>query len=208
MLAQAAEPIARPGEGRLPSRFEKKILVRAAKWAFAGHFTVEGPARMPRFPSRPATAEAWMTSRALPGLVARVAGAYGIDEVDFEDLLQETRIALWERGAEDLGAAWVLQVARHKAVDLVRHRIRARARDRTYALLADGRNAESEFEPLLHALVAQLPIRLRQFYDLRYVQGWSERDIATHLGKCRASVRWLDRTCRRAIVGPVRKATR
>jgi len=52
---------------------------------------------------------------------------------------------------------------------------------------------------LLHARVAELPARLREFYDLRYVQGWSERELVARLGLCRASVRWLDYTCRRAI---------
>ena len=134
--------------------------------------------------------------------MARVVSHYQISREDAEDLLQEIRIALWEAGQELVGAAWVARVASHKAVDLVRRRVRARAHLRTYMALQEGRRPEPEVGLLLQARVAELPARLREFYDLRYVQGWSERELAVRLGLCRASVRWLDCTCRRAIYAP------
>jgi len=154
---------------------------------------------MPPVPQGRVSAETWMTAPMLPALVARSASLYHVNEEDVEDLLQETRIALWEAGQELVGAAWVARVANHKAVDLVRRRVRARAHLRAYAALSEGRGPEPEVGLLLHARVAELPARLRDFYELRYVQGWSERELATRLGLCRASIRWLDSTCRRAI---------
>ena len=113
------------------------------------------------------TAETWITAPTLPALVARAVSHYRINQEDGEDLLQETRIALWEAGQEVVGAAWVAQVASHKAVDLVRRLVRARAHIRAYAALPEGRRPEPEVGLLLHARVATLPSRIREFYDLR-----------------------------------------
>jgi RNA polymerase sigma factor (sigma-70 family) len=152
-------------------------------------------------PERAASAEVWLGSPALPGLVARVAARYGIGSDDLQDLVQETRIALWRAGAgAPVGAAWVARVAMHKAVDFVRQRARIRACLQTIACLTEPRWEEPDLERLLMAQVAELPIPVRQFYELHYEQGWSEREIATRLGKCRASVRWLDHCFRRAVI--------
>jgi DNA-directed RNA polymerase specialized sigma24 family protein len=64
-------------------------------------------------------------------------------------------------------------------------------------------NASHDLElgHLLHARVARFSPSLRRFYDLRYLQGLSEREIARSLGLCRGSVRWLDRCCRRELGG-------
>ena len=99
---------------------------------------------MPPVPGRRVTAEAWITAPYLLALVTRVVSHYQINQEDGEDLLQETRIALWEAGQEVVGAAWVTRVASHKAVDLVRGRVRARAHIRTYAALPEGRRPEPE----------------------------------------------------------------
>ena len=147
-------------------------------------------------------ARAWIDSPALPRLVKRVATQHWILDGDFQDLLQETRIALWRFGTEsNVSTAWVSRVATNKAVDLVRRTKRARARERAYAGLARKAGREPDIELLLHARVAEFPARLRRFYDLHYGEGWSERELATRLGMCRASIRWLDKSCRRAITG-------
>ncbi len=141
---------------------------------------------------------------ALARLVATVAAHYRLDGQEAADVLQETRIALWQLGpAVQVSRAWVLRTARNKAVDLVRTKIRARARERAFTRLEIERARDPDLKHLLHARVAKLPARLRGFYDLHYTAGWSEREIATHLGLCRASVRWLDRCCRRYVAGRV-----
>ena len=150
-------------------------------------------------PEGRATAETWITSPSLPAVVARVVSHYQISHQDAEDLLQEVRIALWEAGQALVGSAWVARIASHKAVDLLRGRVRARAHIRAYATLSQSRKPDPEVGLLLHARVTQLPARLRNFYELRYLLGWTERELVVRLGVCRASVRWLDYTFRRAV---------
>lgn len=157
-----------------------------------------------RYAARPelVTAGDWLESPALSRFVTRLAGHYSLSEDDVPDLLQETRIALWRLGtATNVSAAWLFRVISNKAVDLVRQLRRARACDRTLAQTVPGGFAEPDLEHLLHARVAELPARLRDFYRLRYVEGWSEREIASQLGLCRSSIRWLDHSCRNRIVG-------
>jgi RNA polymerase sigma-70 factor (ECF subfamily) len=144
-----------------------------------------------------------MESSAVPRLVEHVAYHYAIAGADLEDLIQETRIALWEAGTKVVRVSWVLRVARNKAIDLVRRTKRIRAREQSYGRLRTVSGPEPDVEHLLRARVALLPRRLRKFYELHYVEGWSEREIAARLGICRASVRWLDHCCRRTIqAGP------
>lgn len=100
-----------------------------------------------------------------------------------------------------MGASWVMRVAANKAIDLVRRNVRERARDRTLACLTEPQWEEPDLKLLLEAWIAELPPRLRQFYHLRYEEGWSEREVAAQLGKCRATVRWLDHCLRQAVLG-------
>ena len=146
--------------------------------------------------------EEWLEAPSLTAVGRRVAVRYRLTAQEAADLLQELRIALWHRGlAESVHAAWVVQVAAHKAVDIVRRRSRDRAHDRLLGYTQDRPGRDPELGYLLHARVEHLPARLRAFYELHYLEGLSERDIARRLGMCRASVRWLDRCCRREIIG-------
>lgn len=148
----------------------------------------------------------WIDSPALVPLVTRVAGRYGIGAEDLPDLVQETRIALWEVGAEGPpSAALTLRVATNKAVDLVRSIVRRRGRDRVAAWSTPEDPGNAELRHLLNARVGELPRRLHDFYELRYHEGLSEREIARRLRLCRASVRWLDRCCRRSLLGGLPK---
>lgn len=144
----------------------------------------------------------WLGSPALPRFVTRAARQYGLSAQDIPDLLQETRIALWEAGSTaKVSAAWVMRVASNKSVDLLRRTSRAGARERAFTETCAGRASDFDLERLLGARVARLPPRLRRFYDLRYRQGRSERDVAARLQVCRASVRWLDHRCRTLLIG-------
>jgi len=145
----------------------------------------------------------WLDSARLGQVAARVAYQRGLGRDDLADLIQEIRIALWEAGPKvQVAEAWLHQVAHHKAVDLIRERGRRRQRDREVRYSRDQPTAaRAELDHLLHVRVAGLPVRLRQFYALRYENGFTEREIAVSLGVCRASVRWLDRCCRRHLAG-------
>lgn len=150
---------------------------------------------------RESAVSSWIDSPALVGLVTRVAARYGIAAGDLPDLVQETRIALWEVGSEGPPSdALTVRVATNKAIDLVRSIVRRRARDEAAALNAPLARADAELRHLLNARADELPTRLHEFYELRYHQGLSEREIARSLGLCRASVRWLDRRCRRSLL--------
>jgi RNA polymerase sigma factor (sigma-70 family) len=143
--------------------------------------------------------------------VARVSARYGLATADVPDLLQETRIALWEAGpAAAVGAAWIIKVATNKAVDLLRRTSRVRAIDYAFAARQIEAGGDIELERLLHARIAALPARLRAFHNLHYTEGWSEREIARAWGLCRASVRWLDHQFRGVLIedapaAPVRR---
>lgn len=142
----------------------------------------------------------WLASPVLDRLVARVAIQYGLTPDDLPDLMQETRIALWEHGLDrPVSASLVLRIASNKAIDLIRRRVRRRARDRVAALVALPREEDAELRHLLNVRVEALPDRLHHFYELHYNQGLSERETARALGICRASVRWLDRQFRRLM---------
>lgn len=149
-----------------------------------------------------ASAKDWLASPVLDRLVARVASQYGLAVDDLPDLVQETRIALWELGLDlPVSASLVLRVASNKAIDLIRRRVRRRARDRVAALVVLPREDDAELRHLLNVQVDALPNRLQHFYELHYNQGLSERETARALGICRASVRWLDRQFRRLMAG-------
>jgi RNA polymerase sigma factor (sigma-70 family) len=153
--------------------------------------------------SRTATGTGWLESPYLRRVAVRVARQHGLREDDFSELLQELRIAVWQAGAaSSLTAAWLFGVASHKAVDMVRLKARAHRIDQDLAAIPSQSKRDFELDHLLHARVDHLPKRLRQFYDLHYQQGLSEREIARSLGVCRASVRWMDRCCRRLVAGP------
>jgi RNA polymerase sigma factor (sigma-70 family) len=126
-----------------------------------------------------------------------VAYQYGISTDDFSDLLQEVRIALWLAGSDVLvNPAWIIQTATHKAVDLLRRlpHDRESASDCTLASKA-AKGVDPELIHLLRARVDLMPDKLRSFYQLRFREGLSEREISQRLGICRASVRNLERRC-------------
>jgi RNA polymerase sigma factor (sigma-70 family) len=153
-------------------------------------------------PDEPAGAGRWLESAYLRRAAARVARQHGLRADDLPELLQELRIAVWRAGERvPVNVAWIFGVATHKAVDMVRRKARAGRDDQELAVAARRRERDLELDHLLHARVDGLPRRLRQFYDLHYTQGLSEREVARRLGVCRASVRWLKRCFHRLVAG-------
>jgi len=145
-----------------------------------------------------------MSSQSLGRVVEGVARRYRVSVEDYQDLIQETRIALWKRGADaSVARALVAQIASNKAVDLLRLAIRSRAKTRLLGSAAtrDG----GELQHLLNAAASGLPPRLLAFYRLRFEQGRSEREIARILGISRGSIRWMNASCCRQILGESRQ---
>lgn len=151
-------------------------------------------------PAESAGAGHWLESVYLRRAAARVARQHGLSAEDLPELVQELRIAVW-RARVPLNVAWIFGVATHKAVDMVRRKARADRDDQELAAAVRRRHRDLELDHLLHARVDGLPGRLRQLYDLLYIEGLSEREAARRLGVCRASVRWLKRCLHRRVAG-------
>ena len=148
-------------------------------------------------------ASEWLESPFLETVVARAALTRGLGDGDLPDLVQNVRIALWENGlSANVSSGWVFRVATFKVVDLLRRRARDRRHERENARGARAPARDAEVDRILCIQVASLRPHLRRFFELHYRLALSEREIARELGICRASVRWLDRCCRRTLMSP------
>lgn len=161
------------------------------------------PARKPTTGPEGSPVVDWLESPYLTRIGARIAHQYGLRSDELTELIQELRIAVWQAGAGTrVNPAWLFRVAQHKAVDVVRSRARERRHESSLAATAAARPEHDwELDYLLHARAQEMPQRLREFYEMHYRLGLSEREIAKSLGLCRSSVRWLDRCCRRYVNG-------
>lgn len=99
-----------------------------------------------------AAAGHWLESAYLARVTARAGHHYGLGAEDISDLLQEVHIALWQKGlATKVGPPWIRKVARNKAVDFLRRRLRARAHDQAFATIMIPARHDNELDRLLHA---------------------------------------------------------
>lgn len=116
-----------------------------------------------------------------------------------EEVMQDVFLRCWD-GAETFrperghAAGWLMGIARHRAIDLLRSRQhRARARERTP--LSDptesgrpaGQPGQDEAEAVVNrhamaAALATLPPTQRQVIELAYYGGFSQAEIAQRLG--------------------------
>lgn len=153
-------------------------------------------------PRRERSVEAWLNSSLLERLVARVALDYNLSPDDIPDLVQETRLAIWETAqGTEVTARLVARIARHKAVDMLRRLIRSRVRDQAMTALNTPPVENSELRHLLNVRISGLPGEFQKLFELHYRQGLSEREIAREWGICRSSVRWLNHRCRELVCG-------
>jgi len=76
----------------------------------------------------------------------------------------------------------------------------ARREDR-YARSHSCADETQELRHLLRARAGDLPSRLHFLYELRYIQGLTERETAAELKTGRSSVRWLDKRLHLSIAG-------
>lgn len=143
----------------------------------------------------------WLGSPYLAEAVERIAGFRGITSpADIDDLVQEVRIALWQKGLHQaVSAAWIGCVASNKVVDMIRRRSRRRRAARLLSEELAQIRRDPELECLLHVGVESLPSDLRRFFELRYLMALSERQLVKKLGISRANVRALSRSCERSL---------
>jgi RNA polymerase sigma factor (sigma-70 family) len=147
----------------------------------------------------PSTSREWLESSRLPSIARHVASAHAISTADVPDLLQELRIALWQAGLDrPINATWVFRTASHKAIDLVRQNCtKSDPVELTEDLATE--TLDPELVNLLRARAARLSRSLREFYELRYGEGLSQRVVGKRMGLCRSSIRLLERRCLVAI---------
>lgn len=129
--------------------------------------------------------------RVVYGLALRMLS----DREAAEELVQEVFLRLWnhpERYLSERGrfVAWLLSVAHHRAVDLLRRRrVQHPAADGDPAELAgDAEDPEeaaavSELRQGVRQALASLPDTQRRALELAYFGGLSQTEIAAHLGE-------------------------
>jgi DNA-directed RNA polymerase specialized sigma24 family protein len=139
----------------------------------------------------------WVKSDYLRRVATRVGFAYHLPTQDVPDLYQELCLALWKAGEDRrVNATWVFHTANHQAARLAWRNRRATAIS-TGNLVADPKDPELEL--LVRAQVRRLPASLRTFYQLRYEEGLSQREVLRRQNLTRGSVRGLERQCLRWI---------
>ncbi len=138
-------------------------------------------------------------AEALRPLIRARLARLGFDAAHAEDALQETLIALHEKGGTWDGrrpiTPWIRAIARHKALDLARRLGRARARtaDAPVEDWAERLPAEAA-APLADAadaatLVAGLPLRERGVVSALGLEGLTVAAAALRLGMSEGAVR-------------------
>jgi RNA polymerase sigma-70 factor (ECF subfamily) len=111
---------------------------------------------------------------------------------DAEDQVQEVFLAAWKKLAQlddpDGFGGWLLAIARHRAVDVLRRRRRTEALQET---LPDGRPSPRDVAEANHVLAAiqSLPEAYRETLVMRLVEGMSGPEIAEVTGLEPGSVR-------------------
>lgn len=125
------------------------------------------------------------------GLASRILG----DETLAHDVVQEVFIACWRGSGFDAKrgsvGGWLKAVTHHKAVDMVRHEERLRARRAPESALRDlidltGAPDEGAWQLLRGAAVRKalqaLPVEQREVLLLAYYGGYSQREISSLTG--------------------------
>jgi RNA polymerase sigma factor (sigma-70 family) len=149
----------------------------------------------------------WLAPGCLPYLrnvAQRVAYTYNVSQSDVPDLLQELCLALWKAGPDRVvNATWIFHTANHLAIEILR---RARRSDRLSAAFGTGA-ADHGFQDrqeaalLMHARVGTFPPRLRRFCELRFEQGYTQRELMNATNLTRGTVREIEKRCLRRLAG-------
>jgi RNA polymerase sigma-70 factor (ECF subfamily) len=129
-----------------------------------------------------------------------------------EDVLQEVFLQLWRNPTafdQDRGSlgAWLMVIARNRAIDLVRRRKPSDSVDDV--VLASSINVADEAErnvmmEKVHRALAELPSEQRKSLELAYFEGLSHAEIASRtgdpLGTVKTRIRQALITLRKAFV--------
>jgi RNA polymerase sigma-70 factor (ECF subfamily) len=129
--------------------------------------------------------------RAVYGAALRVTG----DAASAQDVVQDVFVELWSNpGRYDAAAGplrtYLIVLARHRAVDLVRSEIRRIARQERHHRLAPAQGPSSPGDDVLaadmaatiRAAVRALPDSQRRVVELAYFEGLTYREVALAIG--------------------------
>ena len=152
----------------------------------------------------------WLGPGFLPYLrkvARRVAYTYHVSDSDVPDLYQELCLALWKAGSDRVvNATWIFHTANHLAIEISR---RTRRSDRLSAAIGttlENRPASGRCEAalLVHAHVRALPPSLRRFCELRFEEGYTQRELMESTNLTRGTVREIEKKCLRRLAGRAR----
>jgi RNA polymerase sigma-70 factor, ECF subfamily len=121
------------------------------------------------------------TNRVAFGLILRILG----DPATAEEVLLDVYTQVWrqagnyrrERGTP---LAWLLTIARTRALDRLRSGWQERQRKESLEVVAEARSNAAR---LVRRALAALPAEQRQMIELAYFSGLSHSEIAAHLGQ-------------------------
>jgi len=113
------------------------------------------------------------------GLALKLVG----DRQEAQDVLQDVFLDLWRRAAafdSSLGVApaWILMIARGRAIDHIRKRSRDRKRVASLEPAGTGESLHTVDADWLARVVPSLPADLREVVHLAYARGLTREQIA------------------------------
>jgi len=134
----------------------------------------------------------------------RVAHTYHLSESDVPDLYQDVCLALWKAGPNRMvNATWIFHTANHRAIDLYKRKLRGGRSQ------AAAQNSGPRYDPeqarLVHATAARLPATLHRFYQMRFEEGYTQRELMQRANLTRGSIRGLEKECLRTLRGERRE---
>jgi RNA polymerase sigma-70 factor, ECF subfamily len=125
------------------------------------------------------------------GIALRILGT----RPDADEVLQETFLEVWTRAreySERRGAleAWVVTIARSRAIDRLRARLTAAKITEAYPPLSMGGQGPAQIEAVerrqerecVQAALNSLPAEQRSVLELAYFEGLSQTEIAQRMG--------------------------
>lgn len=134
-----------------------------------------------------------VTNRLAFGLVLRILG----DRSTAEEVLLDVYTQVWRQAgnySRERGTplAWLMTIARTRALDRLRAGRQEAQRKESLEVVADARSFDvgpeeiasgNEQQRLVRRALASLPMEQRQIIELAYFSGLSHSEIAAHLGQ-------------------------
>jgi len=138
--------------------------------------------------------------------LAALCASFRVAPQDFEDLVQESLLALWRKRREiENPEAWLIRALRLECLRYQRRGSRQRhvaVDEATLELLADAGGLSEEAIGLRHdlrTLIRRLPGRHRALIHLRFELGLTSEETAKHLGYQPASLKKTTTRCLHAL---------